>query len=116
MEDPLRARLILALFALSAVLVACLTATPLSNTQSISGLVSLNANQASGATQASSLQVGEVSTSPNSAALADIIPGRLIVKFKSGLGRNHSDRFRCVLRAGRCCLNHNGRWGYVVYA
>ena len=103
LEDPLRARLILALFALSAVLVACLTATPLSNTQSISGLVSLNANQASGATQASSLQVGEVSTSPNSAALADIIPGRLIVKFKSGL-RAQSFGPLSVRVAGRSVL------------
>ena len=87
----MRARLVLALFALSTALVACLTATPLGSTQSISGLVSLNANQASGATQASSLSVdpvGETSaiaSSPNSVAFADIIPGRVIVKFKSGL-------------------------------
>jgi serine protease len=90
LEDPLRARFILALFALSVALMACLTATPLSSTQSISGLVSLNANQASGATQASRLNadsvgISQVVSSPSSVGFADIIPGRVIVKFKSGL-------------------------------
>jgi serine protease len=88
LEDPLRARFILALFALSAALVACLTTTPLS-TQSISGLVSLNANQASGATQASGFSADLAGMAPASstgnAAFADIIPGRVLVKFKSGL-------------------------------
>ena len=109
----MRARLVLALFALSAALVACLTATPLGSTQSISGLVSLNANQASGATQASSLGIGETSaiaSSPNSVAFADIIPGRVIVKFKSGL-RTQSFGPLSMRIAGRSVLLETTRFG-----
>jgi serine protease len=77
LEVLLRSRLPLALIGLSVALVACLT-TPKVVPDSISGLVSLNSN----------LTSGEVQTQSGSSAsgkLADVIPGRVIVKFKSGL-------------------------------
>jgi serine protease len=78
LEDLLRARLTLVLSALSFALVACLT-TPVVDQDSISGLVSLNSSLTSGEVAASSL------ASNRAVSVADVIPGRLIVKFKSGL-------------------------------
>jgi serine protease len=73
-----RARFLSFLPILGFALVACLT-TPVVDQDSISGLVSLNSSLTSG-------EVSAVSASSSQSALPEnIIPGRLIVKFKSGL-------------------------------
>jgi serine protease len=82
LEDLLRARLPLALFALSLTLVACLT-TPKMDSNSISGLVSLNSSLTSGEVAAPSLDSRP--SAIQGASVANVIPGRLIVKFKPGL-------------------------------
>jgi serine protease len=88
----MRARPVLVLFTLSLIalgFVACTTVTD----RSISGLVSLNSKLTTGSLNTESVQVQSVQVqsvqAQSSAALspetANIIPGRLIVKFKSGL-------------------------------
>jgi serine protease len=92
-EAHLRTRLLLPLFALCIALVACPTVE--NRSSSISGIVRLTpkrsgqtvqAMDSTGGVQPSSLTVAQVTgSSLNTTQFANIIPGRVIVKFKSGL-------------------------------
>jgi serine protease len=91
-EAPLRTRL-LSLFALSIALVACPTVENRSG--SISGIIRMTPKRTGQAVQATEVTGGlqpvnskvapMTGSSQNAAQLANIIPGRVIVKFKSGL-------------------------------
>jgi serine protease len=81
----MRARPMLVLFTLSLVALGFVACTVVDD-HSISGLVSLNSKLITGSLNAESVQSSSIAPSSFSATqTANIIPGRLIVKFKSGL-------------------------------
>ena len=85
----MRARSVVVLFTLSLVALGFVACTTVDD-RSISGLVSLNSRLTTGGPNTESVQAqSSITSSPNTsldaAQSANVIPGRLIVKFKSGL-------------------------------